>query len=51
MRDGKIKSLLRKAWRKFSHQSLFVKYFLIFNLIVYLFINRYTTFIIYGNKH
>lgn len=36
MRDGKIKSLLRKVWRKFSHQSLFVKYFLVFNLIVFI---------------
>lgn len=36
MRDGKIKSFLRRVWRKFSHQSLFVKYFLVFNLIVFI---------------
>ena len=36
MRDSKLKSFLRRGWRKFSHQSLFVKYFLIFNLIVFI---------------
>ncbi len=34
MRNGKMKAALRKVWHKFSHQSLFVKYFTVFSLIV-----------------
>ncbi len=34
MRDGKLKAFARKAYHKFSHQSLFVKYFSVFLVIV-----------------
>lgn len=34
MREGKIKSFAKRVSHKFSHQSLFVKYFTIFSMII-----------------
>ncbi len=35
MRESKLKTLARRAMHKFSHQSLFVKYFTVFSLMVF----------------
>ena len=35
MRENKLKTLAKRAAHKFSHQSLFVKYFTVFSLMVF----------------